>query len=66
MLQDEDFVFFLSVFHNIMPHVDILYQHLQQKDIDAVLIQQALQRFTSSVQAIRYDYKNILITMLYQ
>ncbi|CAL8282459.1 unnamed protein product [Gadus morhua 'NCC'] len=36
-----------------MPHVDILYQQLQQKDIDAVLIQQALQRFTSSVQAIR-------------
>jgi hypothetical protein len=66
MLQDEDFVFFLSVFHNIMPHVDILYQQLQQKDIDAVLIQRALQRFTSSVQAIRYDYKNILITMLYQ
>ena len=66
MLQDEDFVFFLSVFHNIMPHVDILYQQLQQKDIDAVLIQRALQRFTSSVQAIRYDYNNILITMLYQ
>lgn len=53
MLQDEDFVFFLSIFHNIMPHVDILYQQLQQRDIDAVLIQRALQRFTGSVQAIR-------------
>ncbi|KAL2085016.1 hypothetical protein ACEWY4_020534 [Coilia grayii] len=53
MLQDEDFVSFLSIFHSIMPHVDVLYQQLQQKDIDAVLIQRALQKFTSSVQAIR-------------
>lgn len=53
MLQDEDFIFLLSTFHNIMLHVDILYQQLQKKDIDAVLIHWALQTFTSSVQAIR-------------
>ena len=53
MLQDEDFVFFLCSFHNIMPHVDILYQKLQKKDIDAVFIKRALESFTSSVQTIR-------------
>ncbi|CAL8349958.1 unnamed protein product [Boreogadus saida] len=53
MLQDEDFVFFLCFFHNIMPHVDMLYQKLQKKDIDAVFIKRALESFTSSVQTIR-------------
>jgi len=53
MLQDKDFNFFLCLFHKIMPHVDILYLQFQKKDIDAVFIRQALQSFTSSVQAIR-------------
>ncbi|XP_062234379.1 zinc finger MYM-type protein 1-like [Platichthys flesus] len=53
MLQDDDFKFFLHLFHQIMPHVDIMYQQLQKKDIDAVFIKRALQSFTSSVQAIR-------------
>ena len=53
MLQDEDFQFFLQLFHQIMPHVDMLYQQLQKKNIDAVFIKHALQSFTSSVQAIR-------------
>lgn len=53
MLQDEDFQFFLQLFHQIMPHVDMLYQQLQKKDIDAVFIKHALQSFTSSVQGIR-------------
>lgn len=53
MLQDEDFNFFLCLFHEIKPHVDILYLQLQKKDIDAVFISQALQSFTSCVQAIR-------------
>ncbi|CAL8291889.1 unnamed protein product [Gadus morhua 'NCC'] len=34
-------------------HVDILYQKLQKKDIDAVFIKGALESFTSSVQTIR-------------
>ncbi|XP_049319200.1 uncharacterized protein LOC111190798 [Astyanax mexicanus] len=53
MLQDDDFQFFLQLFHQIMPHVDVLYQQLQKKDIDAVFIKRAIQRFTSSLQAIR-------------
>uniref|UniRef100_UPI003AAA4C33 uncharacterized protein n=1 Tax=Centroberyx gerrardi TaxID=166262 RepID=UPI003AAA4C33 len=53
MLQDDDFQFFLQLFHQIMPHVDMMYQQLQKKDIDTVFIKRALQSFTSSVQAIR-------------
>ena len=42
MLQDDDFQFFLQPFHQIMPHVDMLYLQLQKKDIDAVFIKHAL------------------------
>lgn len=53
MLHDEDFHFFLWLFYQIMHPVDRLYQQLQSSDIDVDLIEQALQSFTSSVQAIR-------------
>ncbi|XDV11419.1 hypothetical protein PO909_000365 [Leuciscus waleckii] len=53
MLQDEDFKFFLHLFHQIMSHVDMMYQQLQKKNIDAVFIKQALQNFTMKVQSIR-------------
>ncbi|ROL49986.1 Zinc finger MYM-type protein 1 [Anabarilius grahami] len=53
MLKDEDFQFFLQLFHQIMPHMDMMYQQLQKKDIDAVFIKQALQNFTMKVQSIR-------------
>lgn len=53
MLQDEDFHFFLWLFYQIMHHVDKLHQQLQSRDTDTVFIEQALQSFTSSLQAIR-------------
>lgn len=53
MLQDEDFCFFLQLFHLIMPHVDMMYQQLQKKNIDMVFIKRALENFTCSIQAIR-------------
>ncbi|KAF4110738.1 hypothetical protein G5714_007769 [Onychostoma macrolepis] len=53
MLQDEDFQFFLQLFHQIIPHVDMMYQQLQKRDIDAVFIKEALQNFIMKVQTIR-------------
>ncbi|GBN99657.1 hypothetical protein AVEN_116562-1 [Araneus ventricosus] len=38
MLEDSKFVFWLTVFHNIMPHVDVLYNQLQKTRTDAALI----------------------------
>ncbi|KAJ8883982.1 hypothetical protein PR048_015838, partial [Dryococelus australis] len=32
MLDDRVFVFWLTVFHNIMPHVDVLYNQLQKRN----------------------------------
>lgn len=53
MLEDEAFCFFLSLFHKIMPHVDMLYNQLQKRNIDSVYIAGITQRFTNSIQAIR-------------
>ncbi|GBL95308.1 hypothetical protein AVEN_37756-1 [Araneus ventricosus] len=38
MLEDSKFVFWLIVFHNILPHVDVLYNQLQKTQTDAALI----------------------------
>uniref|UniRef100_A0A1A7WQQ2 Si:ch211-240b21.2 n=2 Tax=Iconisemion striatum TaxID=60296 RepID=A0A1A7WQQ2_9TELE len=53
MLEDETFCFFLSLFHKIMPHVDLLYKELQKKNIDSNFIAGVIQKFINSMQTIR-------------
>ncbi|XP_058629145.1 zinc finger MYM-type protein 1-like isoform X2 [Onychostoma macrolepis] len=53
LLEDQDFKFFLKLFHNIMPHVDLLYAKLQKKDIDSVHIRGSIQQFQQDIQKIR-------------
>ncbi|XP_072563254.1 uncharacterized protein [Paramormyrops kingsleyae] len=53
MLEDNDFCFFLALFHKIMPHVDMLYNQLQKRNIDSVYISGIIQRFIDNMQAIR-------------
>ncbi len=50
LLEDQYFNFFLKLFHNIMPHVDLLYAKLQKKDIDSVHIRRSFQQ---DIQKIR-------------
>ncbi|KAI7790043.1 putative zinc finger MYM-type protein 1-like [Triplophysa rosa] len=56
LLEDQDFNFFLQLFHNIMPHVEILYAKLQKKDIDSVhikgSIQQDIQKIRNSLHSL--------------
>lgn len=42
MLQDPKFIFWLTFFHRIMPHTDILYNELQKRKIDPVEINQKI------------------------
>lgn len=53
LLEDQDFKYFLTLFHNIMPHVDLLYAKLQKKDIDSVHIKGSIQQFQRDIQQIR-------------
>jgi len=51
MLEDEDFCFFLALFHKIMPHVDYLTSC--RRRTSTVCNTGIIQRFTDSMQTIR-------------
>ncbi|KAM4567259.1 zinc finger MYM-type protein 1-like isoform 2-T3 [Odontesthes bonariensis] len=59
MLKDEDFCFFLVLFHKIMPHVDMLFNQLQKRNIDPVWIQTLLQRFKDGMLKIRMSIPSL-------
>ncbi|GBO18562.1 hypothetical protein AVEN_71783-1 [Araneus ventricosus] len=50
MLEDSKFVFWLTVFHNIMPHVDVLYNQLQKTRTVAALIRKQVNVFQQSLE----------------
>ncbi|GBN74977.1 hypothetical protein AVEN_203362-1 [Araneus ventricosus] len=50
MLEDSKFVFWLTVFRNIMPHVDVLYNQLQKTRTDAALIRKQVNVFQQSLE----------------
>lgn len=52
-LKDDDFLFWLDFFCKIMPHCDILFSELQQKQIDSVKTMKYVSDFVSSVQRVR-------------
>jgi hypothetical protein len=52
-LEDPSFMYWLSVFHEIMPHVEILFKQLQRGDTDAVQVDGHLQRFREHIQKVR-------------
>jgi hypothetical protein len=45
-------VFWLTLFHHIMPHVDILFNELQKRVIDSVEIRRCLEKFRENVTII--------------
>ena len=53
MLRDPEFGFWLDFFSEIMPHVDILYNQLQSRNIDATKANTSLNVFSSQIQTIR-------------
>ncbi|KAJ8280031.1 hypothetical protein COCON_G00070970 [Conger conger] len=53
LLEDVHFNFFLTLFHSIMPHVDILYAKLQKRTLDSAHLQGSIHKFTEDIQKIR-------------
>ena len=52
-LKDEKFMFWLELFHQIMPHVEIIYNQMQSRDIDAFKVHEYLSNFKYSILEIR-------------
>ncbi|XP_060942472.1 zinc finger MYM-type protein 1-like [Limanda limanda] len=62
MLQDEDFCFFLALFHRIMPHVDTLFKQWQKMNLTtrySDVISGILQSFTDNMQKIRDSFPSV-------
>ncbi|KAJ8869112.1 hypothetical protein PR048_030678 [Dryococelus australis] len=53
MMADEDFQFWLSIFHRIMPHVDVLHDHVQNDNSNSSTIHIAVQNFSEEIIKIR-------------
>lgn len=54
-LQDKDFVFWLTFFNKIMPHVDIIFNQLQKKIAEPIKVKQDIQNFEIIIQGIGDD-----------
>ncbi|GBN77079.1 hypothetical protein AVEN_182989-1 [Araneus ventricosus] len=61
MLEDSKFVFWLTASHNIMPHVDVLYNQLQKTRTDAALIRKQKDRLKTELGVIyrRSDFRDM-------
>lgn len=60
LLDDKVFLFWLNIFHHIMPHVDALYDQLQKKEADAIYIKSAVKKFENCIRNIRENIDNII------
>lgn len=52
-LLDDVFISWLTVFHSIMPHVDILYNQLQKRETDSTTVKNNIDSFIKEISKIR-------------
>ncbi|CAH1115558.1 unnamed protein product [Psylliodes chrysocephalus] len=60
-LNDPIFNFWLTFFHHVMPHVDILFNQLQQRKIEPTLVKDAIDNFERSITQVRNNIDTIII-----
>jgi hypothetical protein len=54
-LKDPEFNFWLHLFNKILPNSDILYNQLQQLQLDSIKVQKSIADFKRAVQNIRNE-----------
>lgn len=52
-LEDSDFLFWLNLFHNVCPHIDVLFQQFQSKSENSDAFQKDLDEFEEKVLSVR-------------
>lgn len=52
-LEDSVFVFWLTFFHHVMPHVDVLFNQLQKRKTDPTQVKTAIENFEKIIVQIR-------------
>ena len=58
-LEDRSFILYLRFFHQLMPHVDVLYAQLQKRQISSTFIQTCLRNFVVSINNVREKISDI-------
>ncbi|KAE9536827.1 hypothetical protein AGLY_006889 [Aphis glycines] len=66
LLEDSDFIFWLTIFHKIMPHVDCLYSSVQARKTDPVQVNNAVKSFINEIIKIRDNMSSICSTVFNQ
>ncbi|CAH1117438.1 unnamed protein product [Phaedon cochleariae] len=59
-LNDPIFNFWLTFFHHVMPHVDILSNQLQQRNIDPAQVEDAINNFEHNIIQVQSSIDNII------
>lgn len=59
-LKDNNFIFWLTFFNNIMPHVDIIFNQLQKRITDPIKVKQDIQNFEEVIQRIRDNIDSVM------
>lgn len=54
-LEDSQFMFWLTLFHKIFPHVDVLYNQFQSRHADGIQLQKSISNFETSILSIRHE-----------
>ena len=52
-LEEPTFLYWLEFFHRVMPHADILFKMLQQRNIDAIKTKHCISSFKTTIENIR-------------
>jgi hypothetical protein len=52
-MRDKGFTFWLDFFYDVLPHVDILYNQLQQRRTDATQVKKNVENFITTMKVIR-------------
>ena len=58
-LEDRSFILYLRFFHQLMPHVDVLYAQQQKRQISSTFIQICLRNFVVSINNVREKISDI-------
>ncbi|XP_077293770.1 zinc finger MYM-type protein 1-like [Arctopsyche grandis] len=58
-LNDDNFNFWLDFFHEIMPHIDVLYCRLQDRNSNSSVIREAVKVFSNIIDEKRNDLPSI-------
>ncbi|KAJ9581626.1 hypothetical protein L9F63_023209 [Diploptera punctata] len=60
LLNDENFIFWLSFFHKVMPNVEIIFSEFEERYPDPVKIQEHVHNFELSMQSVRDHVDDII------